>query len=138
MQLTKQQAVVVDHVLERKVTVVSAGAGTGKTHTMIATVLHILDVSKDVNIDDFILITFTNAATDEMRNRLSQNLSDRLKSALVEKNEERARFWLEQKERLSSSFIGTIHGFCSMMLKTFGYEERIPHETEVLMARRFF
>lgn len=138
MPLTPQQIAVVDHVIDKRVTVVSAGAGTGKTHTMVATVLEILENSTDVNIDDFVLITFTNAATDEMRNRLNSSLLKRLEMALSEKDEGKASFWLEQRERLSSSFIGTIHAFCSMILKTFGYEERIPHETEILTARRFF
>lgn len=136
--LTLQQVKVVDHVLAHKVTVVSAGAGTGKTHTMIATVLHILDINHEVKIDDFALITFTNAAADEMRNRLGEKLEERLKQAIDEKNEAKTAFWFEQTERLASCFIGTIHSFCSMLLRTFGYEERIPHETEVLTARRYF
>lgn len=138
LPLTDQQTKVVDHVITNKVTVVSAGAGTGKTHTMIATVLHFLEVENDINVDDFVLITFTNAAADEMRNRLSGNLEKRYQKALEENDVEKSSFWFQQKERLSSCFIGTIHSFCSMMLKTFGYEERIPHETEILTARRFF
>ncbi|MGF6950195.1 hypothetical protein QF028_002700 [Neobacillus sp. B4I6] len=63
---------VVNHVLDHKITVGSVGVWTGKTQTMIVTDLHILEINndkttKDVNIDDCVLITFTDAA-NEMRN----------------------------------------------------------------------
>lgn len=137
--LGKQQAAVVDHVLSNPVTVVSAGAGTGKTHTMIATVLHILDCKKNkVNIDNFILITFTNKAADEMKERLSKEIGKRYTCAQKIQDQDEMEYWFEQKERLTTTFIGTIHSFCSMMLRLFGYEERIPHETEMLMTQSYF
>lgn len=139
ISLGKQQAAIVDHVLSNSVTVVSAGAGTGKTHTMIAAVLHILDCKKnEVNIDNFILITFTNKAADEMKERLSKEIGKRYLCAQKIRDQDEMGYWFEQKERLTTTFIGTIHSFCSMMLRLFGYEERIPHETEVLMTQSYF
>ncbi|WP_149847132.1 UvrD-helicase domain-containing protein [Paenibacillus sp. 37] len=138
ISLSQEQAAIVDSVMGAKpITVVSAGAGSGKTRTMVASVLHLVKEEK-VNIDDFALITFTNKATDEMRERLESGVQDRIRDAENEGDWEERTHWFEQKERIASTFIGTIHRFCSMLLQNFGYTELIPHETEILMARHHF
>ncbi|WP_129727946.1 UvrD-helicase domain-containing protein [Ectobacillus funiculus] len=136
--LSQEQANIVDHVMTTgpvAPTVVSAGAGSGKTRVMIATDLHLIKSREDVRVDDFALITFTNKATDEMRKRLEEELDNRIKEA---ESQAEADMWFEQKERLANAFIGTIHRFCSMLLRQYGYEEHVPHETEILIAKRYF
>lgn len=136
---TDEQLKIIEHVVGNKVTVVSAGAGTGKTFTMVGTVLELIDRDpENVRVDEFILITFTNKAADEMRERLEQVIDKRLEEAYSINDGKAIRYWNSQKERLSNVFIGTIHRFCSMLLRTFGYEERVPHETEVLIQRSNF
>ncbi|MFG0216965.1 UvrD-helicase domain-containing protein [Brevibacillus porteri] len=133
--LSQEQADIVDSVMQPdSITIVSAGAGTGKTRTMVASVLH-LDQEENVNIDDFALITFTNKATDEMRERLESGVRDRITEAEKAGDWDKYAFWFEQKERIASTFIGTIHRFCAMMLRNFGYTELIAHESEIIMAR---
>ncbi|MFK4343646.1 MULTISPECIES: UvrD-helicase domain-containing protein [unclassified Paenibacillus] len=138
ISVSDEQAAIVDSVRDtEKITIVSAGAGSGKTRTMVATVLQLID-DGEVNIDDFALITFTNKASDEMRERLENGVYDRVKEA--EKNNDwtqRTR-WIEQKERIASTFIGTIHKFCTMLLRNFGYTEHIAHESQILMAKHYF
>ncbi|OME16632.1 ATP-dependent DNA helicase PcrA [Paenibacillus odorifer] len=138
IELSEEQLCIVDHVLgSDNITVVSAGAGSGKTRVMVATVLHLVDTFRQTtSIDDFALITFTNKATDEMRMRLEEGVDHLVRLSESTGNETERNFWLKQKERLSSTFIGTIHSFCSMMLRTFGYQENVPHESEILIARR--
>lgn len=136
-RVSDEQAAVVDHVAGNKVTVVSAGAGSGKTYTMVATVLYLIE-QNSANLDEFALITFTNKAADEMRGRLENAISSRLARAQLSGSQGEINFWFNQRERLANAFIGTIHGFCSMILKIFGYEEKVPHEKEVIMARRHF
>lgn len=137
-QVSKEQADVVDHVVNKPVTVVSAGAGSGKTYTMIATVLHLLETNVNLRIDDFILITFTNKAADEMRERLNKAINKRIVDAEQKKVNIMIQKWYLQKEYLANTFIGTIHGFCSMILKIFGYEKYVAHDKENIMARRYF
>lgn len=138
ISLSQEQAEIVDSVIgPRSITVVSAGAGSGKTRTMVASVLHLVKEEK-VNIDDFALITFTNKATDEMRERLESGVQDRIRDAEKAGDWEERSHWFEQKERIASTFIGTIHRFCAMLLQNFGYTELIPHETEIVMARHHF
>lgn len=50
---------------------VIAGAGTGKTTTIIAKIKYLLLV-KNINPEDILVLTYTNAATDEMKNRIKQ------------------------------------------------------------------
>lgn len=128
--VTEQQARVIDDVLENPVTVVSAGAGSGKTYTTVAAVLQIVE-HRLASLDQFILITFTNKAADELRARMERELRRRVTDSAGEER----RFWRSQQERLSSAYIGTIHGFCSRMLKTFGYEERVARESSVTISR---
>lgn len=138
ISLSPEQVRVVDHVVSSsQITVVSAGAGSGKTRTMVATSLHLIE-TKPINSDRIALITFTNKATDEMRERLQKGIDERLKAARGAKDKSVEDFWFEQKERLSSCFIGTIHSFCSYILRLFGYEENVPHDKEVVLSNRFF
>ncbi len=52
---------------------VSAAAGSGKTAVLIARVIQRLTDTKDpCNADELLIVTFTKAATAEMRSRLSQ------------------------------------------------------------------
>jgi ATP-dependent exoDNAse (exonuclease V) beta subunit len=75
--VTRQQAAVIDHVAAQSAgccaTVVSAGAGSGKTHTTVATVLHLAE-TKGATLDQFVLITFTEKAADELRARMERAL----------------------------------------------------------------
>lgn len=102
--VTPQQDHVVEHLLQNKVTVVSAGAGSGKTYTTVAGLMELLDTRK-ANLDQCVLITFTNKAADELRHRIERAL-------LVRKNKASSgdrHFWNTQLERLGAAFLGTIH-----------------------------
>ncbi len=131
LSVTDQQAAVVDQLLHHSVSVVGAGAGSGKTHTTVAAVLEVLQRNL-ANLDQFALITFTNKAADELRKRMEQELAKRVKEA-TSVNER--RFWRKQQERLAIAFIGTIHGFCSQILRTFGYEERVARESAIAFSQ---
>ena len=137
-QLTPQQEEVVGHICHSTDTVsaVDASAGTGKTFTLIRAVLTLIrndweasqqeqGVTKRLNIDDFILITFTNKAADELEKKLYNNLFNLC--ANHPKGEE--ALWAQQLERLSGAFIGTIHSFCKgKILREFGYDVGVARE----------
>ncbi|EHR1106459.1 UvrD-helicase domain-containing protein [Vibrio parahaemolyticus] len=67
---TKQQKRVILSTVNNPVTVVSAGAGSGKTHVSITALLVLIRLNL-LSIEQVILITFTNKAADELRLRLS-------------------------------------------------------------------
>ena len=121
MSLTSDQQRVVDSFLSQKVTVVAAGAGSGKTHTVVVSFLKLIE--QGASPGDFILITFTRAAASELRGRLMAGLLKRLEEAeLADKHR-----WRKHLQELSGAFIGTIHSFCREILSAYGYEIDVPH-----------
>ena len=73
MPISKKQEPAVYH--ERGSLLISAAAGSGKTTTMVAHVMHLLETE---SIDRFIILTYTRAAAGEMRQRIMSALSERL------------------------------------------------------------
>ena len=88
---------------------VSASAGTGKTTVMIERIARL--IKQDVDVDQIVVVTFTNLAAAEMKNRLSVELA---KSG----SNERVR---EQLEKLDNASICTLHSFCSDLLRNYFY-----------------
>ena len=52
---------------------VSAGAGSGKTSVLTARVINLL--KKGIHIDELLILTFTNAAAKEMKERIRNSIS---------------------------------------------------------------
>ncbi len=127
MPLYPQQTKVVDHALSNNCTVVSAGAGSGKTHTMLATVLELVEQG-GLRLDRIALITFTNAAADELAERLQHELHER---------SQRDQYWLSQLELSSLAFIGTIHRFCHQLLTRYAYSGA-PARSDAVSTRKSF
>src|SRR5438270_12354243 len=58
-----------------------AGAGTGKTHTLVERCLHCLEAEQPpASIDQILMVTFTEAAAADMRRRIRQELEKRLEA----------------------------------------------------------
>ena len=61
---------------------VSAGAGAGKTRVLVNRMAEmILDEKHPLSVDAFLVMTFTNAAAEEMRERITAELDARLEKA---------------------------------------------------------
>ncbi len=89
---------------------VSAAAGAGKTTTLSARVVRrCLSAEDPIDIDRFLLVTFTEKAALEMRLRIASDLS---RQALAGDGRAQA-----QLERLPLAHISTIHGFCLRLLR---------------------
>ena len=79
MNLTKEQEEAI-YYNEHKNVIVSAGAGSGKTFVLSERVLHLLKDEK-VSIDELLILTFTNAAAFEMKNRIREKIKNELPSS---------------------------------------------------------
>ncbi|MCZ8511471.1 UvrD-helicase domain-containing protein [Paenibacillus filicis] len=91
---------------------VEAGAGSGKTTSLVGRLLALIETGT-AKIEQIAAITFTNKAADEMKERFRIALER--KAADVE-GETRDRLE-EALSNLDQIFIGTIHAFCSSMLR---------------------
>ena len=94
---------------------VMAGAGTGKTKTLVERCLHCLE-NDGAQIDELLIVTFTEAAAAEMRARLRKSLEEKS----VARPDE--TFWAEQLARLDLAHVGTLHGFCLKLVREHFYE----------------
>lgn len=91
---------------------VSAAAGSGKTAVLVARILSIItDKEKPVDIDRLLVVTFTNAAAGEMRERIREALERRAE-------EEPENIHLQRQLVLvHNAKITTIHSFCLNVLR---------------------
>ncbi len=106
---------------------IEASAGTGKTYNIVRLYLRLL-LEKEYSVDQILVMTFTVAATAEIRNRLNEFLRDALEQWDVSDDEliqqlrrsldpTRARLLLKQAIlTLDEAAIYTIHGFCKRAL----------------------
>ena len=56
---------------------IEASAGTGKTYTIALLFLRLL-LEKGLSVDEILVVTFTKAATEELRGRVRQRIRDAL------------------------------------------------------------
>jgi ATP-dependent helicase/nuclease subunit A len=95
---------------------VSAAAGAGKTAVLVRRVIFLLTHPTDpVDIDRLLVVTFTDAAAAEMRDRISKALEKELDS-----KPESARL-ARQLALVSKADISTLHSFCHKMIRQYFY-----------------
>ena len=104
---------------------VMAGAGTGKTKTLVERCLHCLE-HDGAAVDELLIVTFTEAAAAEMRERLRQSLEEK---AAAHPADER---WQEQLARFDLAHIGTLHGFCLKLVREHFYELGLDPQLSIL------
>ncbi len=89
---------------------VSAGAGSGKTRVLVERLLaRVCD--EGVNIDDFLVITYTKAAAAELRGRILEAISQRLAQKPGDRHLRR------QSTLIYRAKISTVHAFCSGIIR---------------------
>jgi ATP-dependent helicase/nuclease subunit A len=92
---------------------VSAAAGAGKTAVLVERVIHkITDANNPVDIDRLLVMTFTNAAASEMRERIAGAITERLEVDPGSQN------ILRQLTLLENASITTIHSFCLEVIRS--------------------
>lgn len=103
--------------------IVEAGAGTGKTHSLVDRI-EALIVSGKANVDEIVAITFTRAAASELRERVRTRLEGRARDARTSTGG-RERF-----ERalagLDTAAIQTIDSFALSLVRERNLEARVP------------
>ncbi len=124
---------------------IEANAGTGKTYTITGLVIRLL-LEKELSIDRILVVTFTEAATAELKSRIRERLraartalttgaaTDPFLAALATRygSDARAGQRLEDAIRgFDQAAIFTIHGFCLRMLAEHAFESGFLFNTEL-------
>lgn len=128
------------------ISLIEASAGTGKTYNIEILLIRLI-LEKKLDINRILAVTFTEAATEELRTRIRQRLhaalsafesnfsDDALLMEIVKRHPEPD----EAVRRLSNALRGfdeaaifTIHSFCRQMLKDNAFTSGILFDTEVM------
>jgi ATP-dependent helicase/nuclease subunit A len=104
---------------------VMAGAGTGKTHTLVERCLDCLDRERAA-IDQILVVTFTEAAAAEMKQRLRRVLEEKSRDDADDPH------WNEQLALFDAAHIGTLHSFCFKLVREHFYELGLDPQPAVL------
>ncbi|MEH7449089.1 helicase-exonuclease AddAB subunit AddA [Bacillus toyonensis] len=110
---------------------VAAAAGSGKTAVLVERMIKkIINEENPVDVDRLLVVTFTNAAAQEMKNRIGEALE---KVLIDEPGSQHVR---KQLSLLNKASISTIHSFCLQVIRGYYYmldvdpRFRIANQTE--------
>lgn len=95
---------------------VAAAAGSGKTAVLVERIIQkVMDKTDPIDIDEILVATFTNAAAEEMRNRIGLALEDAIAA-------DAASYHLKkQLSLLQKAQISTLHAFCTTIVRQYAY-----------------
>lgn len=114
---------------------VAAAAGSGKTAVLVERIINKV-INEKIDIDKILVVTFTNAAASEMRERILDAIYKRLE-------EERDNSHLQRQiNLLNKASISTIHAFCLDVIRNNFFEIdtsanfRVGDTTEVELIKQ--
>ncbi|WP_050182726.1 helicase-exonuclease AddAB subunit AddA [Domibacillus robiginosus] len=115
---------------------VAAAAGSGKTAVLVERIIQkMIREEAPVDVDELLVVTFTNAAAAEMRQRIGEALERE-----IEKNPASSRL-RRQLRLLNKASISTLHSFCLEVIRKYYYVIdidpgfRIADDTEAILIR---
>jgi ATP-dependent helicase/nuclease subunit A len=116
---------------------VSAAAGSGKTKVLVERLMAMIcDPAQPADVDEFLIITYTNAAAQELRGKIAAELGKRLAAQPENRRLQR------QLTKLYLAQISTVHAFCASILRTYAHildipaDFRVTEEQESLVLRQ--
>ncbi|MBN2514655.1 MAG: exodeoxyribonuclease V subunit beta [Deltaproteobacteria bacterium] len=125
---------------------IEASAGTGKTYTISGLFLRLI-LEQNYDVGEILVVTFTEAATAELKERIRNRLGEAVRvfsgeasddvflSGLAEKHVDSKTALVSLKEALRSfdqAAIFTIHAFCRRMLTENAFESGNLFDTELV------
>ena len=123
MKLTPQQQAVVDN--RGGTLLVSAAAGSGKTKVLVDRVMARIQ-QEGQNINEFLIITFTNAAAAELRGKIASAIGKALAAQPENRHLQR------QMNLMHLAQISTVHAFCGALIRQYGYLLEVPSDCAML------
>ena len=115
-----------DAINARGSLLVSASAGSGKTHVLVERVIK--TVINEVNktpADKLLIVTFTEAAANELKSRISARLT-----AAVSQEPDN-QYYIKQKNLFALATVSTIDAFCYKLVKDHFQELGLPDDLKI-------
>ena len=112
---------------------IEASAGTGKTYTLAELYLRLV-LEQSLTVDKILVVTYTRAATEELRDRLRQKLVD-ARDGLLDTQSINKRDFHKLNLAIQSfdqAAIFTIHGFCQRVLTDFAFESGLRFDVDLI------
>jgi exodeoxyribonuclease V beta subunit len=129
------------------VNLVEASAGTGKTYALSGLYVRLL-VERGLSTREILVVTFTKAATEELKGRIRSRIRDALRAfstgrvrdddfltrliARVTDHEQARRFLVDALRSFDEAAVFTIHGFCLRTLHNHAFESGSLFDTELI------
>ena len=144
-----------DLPLDPGVTLLEASAGTGKTWSITSLFVRLI-AEREIPVQQILVVTFTEAATAELRDRIRRRLqlaledtdralgdplwqpTDEVLACVIEGGRSSGTLPMRRRalklalEGFDEAAIFTIHGFCRRMLQQNAFESRTEPEVELL------
>lgn len=131
--------------IETGVTLLEASAGTGKTYTITGLVLRLIAEHK-LPIDEILVVTYTDAATEELKTRIREGIREACHALHQgESDQDLLNSWIHSSNReeyhkrlelalasFDEARIHTILGFCRRILGENSVETGFPAQAEIL------
>jgi len=133
--------------LQRGTSLLEASAGTGKTYAIAGLFVRLI-LEADLSVDQILAVTYTDAATAELRQRIRKTLVDTLKAFsggpmdnaflkhLAATHADEKAEMIARLERALACFdqaaIYTIHGFCQRTLQDRAFESGVLFDVELI------
>lgn len=116
---------------------VSASAGSGKTTVLVQRVIE--KIKSGTNVDEMLIVTYTEAAAKEMKARIQVAIQEAVTS---ESNMELKRHLTRQVTLIHQASISTLHAFCLQVIRRYYYLinldpifRLLTDETEILLLK---
>ena len=134
-------------------TLIEASAGTGKTYSLAFIYLRLLlgigenNYPKPLDVNQILVVTFTKAATQELRSRIRQNIQELRLGLLqghhddpiyqqlidlVEDSNDAIQRLTQAQQSMDDAAIYTIHGFCQRILTSHAFESGVLFEQTLI------
>lgn len=115
---------------------VAAAAGSGKTAVLVERIINkIIAADAPINVDELLVVTFTNASAAEMKHRIGEAIEKEIN------NNPKSNHLRRQLSLLNRASISTLHSFCLDVIRKYYYKIdidpgfRIADETEAQLLR---
>jgi exodeoxyribonuclease V beta subunit len=123
--------------IQEGISLIEASAGTGKTHSITDLILRFIREGT-ATIESLLVLTFTNAAANELRLRVRACLEKGLQDSITAEDASACLRIQDALNHFEKAAIHTLHGFCQRCLHESSLECAVPPDFEILLDEKSY